>query len=96
MSMFMRFSRGPKPRWVRTASKIRLLTWLKGSVKAMRSRRGSFDDAFSPLMAMPSVVDMDQGVRMEKDLLGAKEVPKAAYYGAALILAKNHLKDTCF
>lgn len=47
----------------------------------MRSRRGSFDDAFSPLMAMPSVVDMDDGVRVEKDLLGSKEVPKAAYYG---------------
>ena len=30
---------------------------------------------------MPSVVDMDDGVRVEKDLLGSKEVPKAAYYG---------------
>lgn len=26
---------------------------------AMRPRRGSFDDAFSPMVSMPSVVDLD-------------------------------------
>eukprot|EP00435_Cladocopium_sp_Y103_P055316 s1524_g18.t1 len=43
---------------------------------AMRDRRGSFDDAFSPMVSMPSVVDLDSGTRLEKDLLGSKEPRK--------------------
>lgn len=50
-------------------------------LRGMRDRRGSFDDAFSPMVSMPSVVDLDSGTRLEKDLLGSKEVPKTAYYG---------------
>eukprot|EP00913_Durusdinium_trenchii_P014442 g13547.t1 len=67
----------------------------------MRPRRGSFDDAFSPMVSMPSVVDLDAaGTRMEKDLLGSKdwtwqsadlcmseEVPKNAYYGIQTLRA---------
>eukprot|EP00490_Sorites_sp_Unknown_P004715 CAMPEP_0114652016 /NCGR_PEP_ID=MMETSP0191-20121206/8731_1 /TAXON_ID=126664 /ORGANISM="Sorites sp." /LENGTH=503 /DNA_ID=CAMNT_0001866427 /DNA_START=45 /DNA_END=1556 /DNA_ORIENTATION=+ len=53
----------------------------------MRDRRGSFDDAFSPLVSMPSVVNLDSGTRTEKDLLGTKEVPKTAYYGIQTLRA---------
>lgn len=30
-------------------------------LRGMRDRRGSFDDAFSPMVSMPSVVDLDSG-----------------------------------
>ena len=30
-------------------------------LRGMRDRRGSFDDAFSPMVSMPSVIDLDSG-----------------------------------
>jgi len=67
---------------------LRCLPSLGAVLPAMgRDRRGSFDDAFTPLVQMPSVVNMTDGTRTEKDLLGTKEVPKSAYYGVQTLRA---------
>lgn len=45
------------------------------------------DSAFVPNKMQKSIVDLSQGKRMEKDLLGEREVPAEAYYGVQTLRA---------
>merc|ERR1719492_690422 len=44
-------------------------------------RRGSMDSAFVPNKMQQNLINFSKGKRLEKDLLGEREVPIDAYYG---------------
>eukprot|EP00928_Gymnodinium_smaydae_P056272 TRINITY_DN39682_c0_g1_i1.p1 TRINITY_DN39682_c0_g1~~TRINITY_DN39682_c0_g1_i1.p1 ORF type:complete len:496 (+),score=86.57 TRINITY_DN39682_c0_g1_i1:64-1551(+) len=50
--------------------------------------------AFMPNTMEPTVIDFSSGKRMEKDLLGEKEVPLAAYYGVQTLRAIENYNIT--
>jgi len=53
----------------------------------MRKRANSMDNAFTPNRAVKPLVDLSAGTRVEKDLLGEREVPIDAYYGVQTLRA---------
>lgn len=47
----------------------------------MKRRTGSMDNAFVPNKMQKSFINFSKGKRLEKDLLGEREIPADAYYG---------------
>lgn len=47
----------------------------------MKRRTGSMDSAFAPNKMQQNLINFSKGKRIEKDLLGEREVPSDAYYG---------------
>jgi len=60
----------------------------------MRRRTGSMDSAFVPNKMQKSLVEFGKGKRMEKDLLGEREVPADAYYGVQTLRATENFNIT--
>lgn len=60
----------------------------------MRARTGSMDAAFAPNKMQKNPINFNQGKRIEKDLLGERDVPINAYYGVQTLRAIENFNVT--